>query len=117
MADCDLCGVGRPTLCPLKVIVPRFFSAYPKGMWMNLCEECTEATHDANTLRSNASGNKCDLCKIKGEQLYAVEIRIPDFSEPYYKEAERYLCESCLLAGEDAYNNRQKERSEHEEHH
>ncbi|PPA79600.1 MAG: F(420)H(2) dehydrogenase subunit O [ANME-2 cluster archaeon HR1] len=116
MADCDLCGVGRPTLCPLKVHVQRFYSAYPKGMWMNLCEECTEATHDSFQLNSEKSGNKCQLCGKKGEQLYAVEIRIPDFSEPYYKEDERALCADCLQAGEDAYNRRQKEKAEEHEH-
>ena len=117
MADCDLCGVSRPTLCPVKVDDPRFRSAYPKGMWMGLCEECTNASHDANRLRTKINGEKCDLCGIKGVDLFATEIRIPDFSEPYYKEGEKILCGPCLEAAEDAYNKRQAELAAHEEHH
>ncbi len=117
MADCDLCGVGRPTLCPVKPDVPRFRNAYPTGMWMGICEECTNACHDANTIRSKAKGSKCNLCGRKGEQLYAVEMRVPDFSEPYYKEKVAEICESCLEAAENTYNKRQAELASHTGHH
>jgi hypothetical protein len=118
MADCDLCGVSRPTLCPVKVDDPRFRSAFPKGMWMGLCEECTSASNDAKRLHAKADGkNKCDLCGMKGVDLYVTEIRVPDFSEPYYKEKEKALCEPCLQAAEDAYNKRQAEIAAHKGHH
>lgn len=117
MADCDLCGVSRPTLCPVKPEVPRFNSAFPTGMWMGMCEECTNASHDANRIRAEVEGKKCDLCAKKGAQLYAVEIRVPDFSEPYYKEKEVNLCETCLEAADDAYEKRQAELATHEDHH
>jgi len=117
MADCKLCGVGRPTLCPVKPDVPRFRNAYPTGMWMGICEECTNASHDANTIRAKAKGSKCNLCGRKGEQLYAVEMRVPDFSEPYYKEKVAEICESCLEATENAYNKRQAELASHKGHH
>ncbi|MCL7414643.1 MAG: F420H2 dehydrogenase subunit FpoO [ANME-2 cluster archaeon] len=117
MGDCDLCGVSRPTLCPVKPDVPRFRKAFPSGMWMGLCEECTNASHDATRIRIEVDAKKCDLCSKKNEQLYVVEIRVPDFSEPYYKEKEVNLCETCLEATEDAYNKRQAEKAAHEDHH
>ena len=117
MADCDLCGVGRPTLCPVKPDVPRFRKAFPTGMWMGLCEECTNASHDANVARTRAEGTKCELCGRKDEQMYAVNISTPDFSEPYYKEKVAELCAPCLEAAENAYNKRQAELASHEGHH
>lgn len=113
MADCDLCGVSRPTLCPIKVNVPMFRNAFPKGMWMGLCEECTGYSHDAKSQHKQASGKKCDLCRIKGVGLFEVKIRVPDFSEPYYKEKSMVMCDPCLEAAEDAYAKRQKELHSH----
>ncbi len=117
MGDCDLCGVGRPTLCPVKPDVPRFRNAYPTGMWMGICEECTNATHGANGKRVKVEGKKCDLCSKKGEQLYAVGIKVPDFSEPYYKKKEVKLCETCLDAAEVTYGKRQAEKAADKGHH
>ncbi|MBE0523844.1 MAG: F420H2 dehydrogenase subunit FpoO [Methanosarcinales archaeon] len=116
MADCELCGVARPTLCPVKVDVPAYRNAFPTGMWMGICEECTNASHEANGLRSKADGKKCYLCGIKGVDLFTTDIKIPDFSEPYYKDKSRLLCGPCLEAAENAYNKRQKEKA-HESHH
>lgn len=116
MADCDLCGVARPTLCPVKVDIPAYRSAFPTGMWMGLCEECTNASHAAYELREKKADTKCNLCGKKGLDLFATNIRIPDFSAPYYKEAVRLLCEPCLESAEAAYNKRQKEKA-HEHHH
>lgn len=86
-------------------------------MWMGICEECTNSCHDAKTTHKKAGGTKCDLCGRKGEQTYAVEISVPDFSEPYYKEEVAEICESCLEAAENAYNKRQAELATHEGHH
>ncbi|HUW66636.1 MAG TPA: F420H2 dehydrogenase subunit FpoO [Candidatus Nanoarchaeia archaeon] len=116
MADCELCGVARPTLCPIKVDVPAYRSAFPTGMWMGICEECTNASHKANGLRSKVDGKKCYLCGIKGVDLFSTDIKIPDFSEPYYKDKRRLLCGPCLEAAENAYNIRQKEKA-HASHH
>ena len=116
MADCDLCGVARPTLCPVKVDNPTYRSAFPTGMWMGMCEECTSASHKANGLRAKKDGKKCVLCGIKGVDLFTTNIKIPDFGKPYYKDATKLLCGPCLEAAEIAYNKRQKEKA-HESHH
>ncbi|TFH42468.1 MAG: hypothetical protein E4G94_06245, partial [ANME-2 cluster archaeon] len=91
-------------------------SAFPTGMWMGICEECTNASHKANGLRSKVDGKKCYLCGIKGVDLFSTDIKIPDFSEPYYKDKRRLLCGPCLEAAENAYNIRQKEKA-HASHH
>lgn len=117
MADCDLCGVSRPTLCPVKVDVPMFRNAFPRGLWMGLCEECTGASYEAGKNRAKTDGIKCDLCGKRDLDLYRTDIKIPDFSEPYYKDKQKLLCEPCLEATEDAYNKRQAELKAHESHH
>lgn len=117
MGDCDLCGVSRPTLCPVKPDVPRFRNAFPTGMWMGICEECTNATHNANGTRVPGVGKKCNMCNRKGEKLYIVGIKVPDFSEPYYKEKKVELCETCLDAAEVTYGRRQEEMAAGKGHH
>ncbi|MBW6517827.1 MAG: F420H2 dehydrogenase subunit FpoO [ANME-2 cluster archaeon] len=117
MGDCDLCGVSRPTLCPVKPDVPRFRKAFPTGMWMGICEECTNATHKANSTRVEAKGKKCDLCSKKDEKLYSVGLKVPDFSEPYYKEKEVNLCETCLDATEITFKKQQAEKVTDKGHH
>jgi len=97
MADCDLCGVSRPTLCPVKVLDPEALAAYPSGTWRGLNEECLE---------------KCDLCGAKNMPLFEVKVEEPVFQQPYHKELDRALCESCLNACDDAVKRREAEKKE-----
>jgi hypothetical protein len=41
MADCDLCGLAKPTLCPVKVQVHTL--ANPEGTYRGLCLDCLES--------------------------------------------------------------------------
>ncbi|MDK2939693.1 MAG: dehydrogenase subunit, partial [Methanolobus sp.] len=43
MTDCDLCGVGIPTVVPVRVFKPKYEQSYPHGMWQGLCEGCLNA--------------------------------------------------------------------------
>jgi hypothetical protein len=103
MADCDLCGVSRPTLCPVKVFVPRFEKTYPKGTWKGLCESCTAHLHDAKAACVEVEAKKCDLCGAKNITLYRATITIPNFEPPYHTEEEKHICEACLEAVEEVY--------------
>lgn len=118
MADCDLCGVSRPTLCPVKVFVPRFEKTYPKGTWKGLCESCTSHLHEAHETREETEAKKCDLCGARGVKLYRAVITIPNFEEPYYTEEERRICDACLKATEEVYRKHEARiRGEEPAHH
>ncbi len=112
MADCDLCGVARPTLCPVKVNDPGVKSAYPTGTWRGINEECLESCHQANLDRVPVNGKKCDLCGLRNVSLYQVRIQVPIFQEPYHREMDKALCESCFEACEDTIKRREAEKEE-----
>ncbi len=116
MADCDLCGVSRPTLCPVKVIDYRVKNQYPTGTWRGLNEECLYRCHEANVNRTPIKAKRCDLCGISKVPLFEVRIQVPTFEEPYNREEKRALCESCLEACEESLKRREAEK-EKEGHH
>ncbi len=105
MADCDFCGVSRPTLCPVKVLAPAYLSAYPTGTWRGLCQECLENSDKAYHEKQPASGKKCELCG-KNDSLYSVTVQVPIFEEPYRRTAYRKVCEECLKACNEAHQKR-----------
>ena len=102
MADCDICGVSRPTVCPVKVMVPHFKGAYPTGMWVGLCESCSETSHDANSAKVEMGGGKCNLCKGKYSKLNKVMIKVPSFVKGSV-DVEKHICDSCLGATATMY--------------
>ncbi|KGK98041.1 F420H2 dehydrogenase [Methanococcoides methylutens] len=115
MADCDLCGVAIPTVCPVKVFSPKFDISYPEGVWKGLCGGCLEKAkkaHDEAT-ESKAAGTfgKCDLCGTKA-QLQDVEINIPSFSKGYEIERKK-ICMKCLEQSSEAYENKDELLGEH----
>ncbi len=116
MADCELCGVARPTLCPVKVNDPSVEAAYPTGTWKGINEECLNNCHEANLNRvpMNSVG-KCDLCGIRNVPLFQTRVRVPTFQEPYHREIIKALCENCLEACEETLRRREAEKEE--EHH
>ncbi len=116
MADCDLCGVARPTLCPVKVNDPGVRAAYPTGTWRGINEECLEICHEANLNRVPVNGKKCDLCGIKNDKLFQVKIQVPIFQEPYHREINKALCESCFVACEDTIKRREAGKEEANQH-
>lgn len=114
MADCDLCGVSLPTLNPVKVLIPRFASAYPKGMWTGVCDDCIKSAHKEyrNISLLSGSNGKCDLCGATLE-LYPVDIEIPSFSKGVDPAVAR-LCKGCLEASSIAQVSKENEpKSEH----
>ncbi len=112
MADCDLCGVARPTLCPVKVKDPSVEAAYPTGTWRGLNEECLKSCHEAYVNRIVANAKKCDLCGAKkNSSLFPVRIQVPTLDEPYSREINKVLCERCLEACEESLKRR--EAAEH----
>ncbi len=115
MADCDLCGAARPTLCPVKVNAPSVLSAYPTGTWRGINEECLASCHEANLSRVPSNGKKCDLCGIKNVPLFQVKIQVPVFQEPYHRETNKNLCDSCFESCE--YTIRRREAEKEEAHH
>ncbi len=117
MADCDLCGVSRPTLCPVKVQDSSVSSAYPTGTWRGLNEECLEACHEASLNKTPVNGKKCDLCSTKNVPLFLVKIQVPIFEEPYLREVNKALCESCFEACEETIKRREAEKEEAAHHH
>lgn len=117
MADCDLCGVSRPTLCPVKVKIDAYGSAFPTGNWKGLNEECLNACHEAGKTRTPASGTRCALCYTKDVPLFAATIHVPTFEPPNFREKTVSLCEECLSACDEAYERRQKELSHTDEEH
>ena len=116
MADCELCGVARPTLCPVKVNAPSVLSAYPTGTWRGINEECLASCHEANINRLAANGKKCDLCGIKNVPLFQVKIQVPIFQEPYHKETNKNICDSCFEACEDTIRRQEAEKQETHHH-
>jgi len=116
MADCELCGVARPTLCPVKVKDPGVLAAYPAGTWRGINEECLNSCHKANLERTPANGKKCDLCGIRNAPLFQVKIEVPIFQEPYHREVNKALCESCFEACEDTIKRREAEKEESHHH-
>lgn len=112
MADCDLCGVARPTLCPVKVNDRSASSAYPTGTWRGINEECLESCHEAYVNKMPVNGKKCDLCGAKNVQLFGVKIQVPILQEPYHREVNKAICESCLLACEETMKRREAEKEE-----
>jgi hypothetical protein len=116
MADCDLCGTARPTLCPVKVNAPSVLSAYPTGTWRGINEECLAICHEANLNRVPSNGKKCDLCGAKNVPLFQVKVQVPIFQEPYYREANKNICDSCFEACEDTIRRREAEKQETHHH-
>ncbi len=116
MADCDLCGVARPTLCPVKVSDPGVKTAYPTGTWRGLSEECLARCHEAYVNKVPANGSKCDLCGIKNAPLFLAKIHVPTFEEPYSREVGKAICESCLEACEESLKRREAEKEETHHH-
>ena len=117
MADCELCGVARPTLCPVKVNDPSVEAAYPTGTWRGINEECLNSCHEANLKRVPVNGaKKCDLCGIKNVPFFQVRTRVPIFQEPYHREVDKALCESCLEACEETLRRREAEKEEGHHH-
>ncbi len=112
MADCDLCGVARPTLCPVKVNDPGVKSAYPTGTWRGINEECLERCHEANLNRVPVNGSRCDLCG-RNAPVFQVKVKVPIFQEPYYRELEKAICESCFEACEETLRRREAEEAHH----
>jgi len=114
MADCDLCGLALPTLNPVKVVMPRFASAFPKGTWVGLCDACLESAHEVNgstSSLSSSSGN-CDLCGAQTE-LYPVDIEFPSFSKGVDPDVA-HLCKGCLEGCTEAQIRKENEsKSEH----
>ncbi|MCZ7382962.1 MAG: F420H2 dehydrogenase subunit FpoO [Candidatus Methanoperedens sp.] len=116
MADCDLCGTARPTLCPVKVNAPSVLSAYPTGTWRGINEECLAICHEANLNRVPSNGKKCDLCGAKNVPLFQVKVQVPIFQEPYHREATKNICDSCFEACEDTIRRREAEKEEGHHH-
>ncbi len=116
MADCELCGAARPTLCPVKVKDPGKLAAYPAGTWRGINEECLNRCHEANQERISSKAKKCDLCGLKNAPLFQVKIQVPIFQEPYNRETIKALCESCFEACEDTIKRREAEKEEAPHH-
>jgi hypothetical protein len=116
MADCELCGVARPTLCPVKVMAPGVLSAYPSGTWRGINEECLNICHEANVKRVPVKAKKCDLCSTSNVPLFQVKVPVPIFQEPYHRETIKAICESCFEACEDTIKRRVAEKDESHHH-
>jgi hypothetical protein len=116
MADCELCGVARPTLCPVKVNDPRVKSAYPTGTWRGINEECLDSCLQANLNRVSSDAKKCDLCGIKNVALFQVKVQVPIFQEPYHREVNKALCENCFEACKDTKKRWEAEKEEVHQH-
>ncbi|HEY9246675.1 MAG TPA: F420H2 dehydrogenase subunit FpoO [Candidatus Methanoperedens sp.] len=116
MADCDLCGAARPTLCAVKVNDESVKAAYPTGTWRGISEECLQSCHEANLNRVPANSKKCDLCGTSKEPLFQVKIEVPIFQEPYHREVRKALCESCFGACEETIKRREAEKQETHHH-
>lgn len=116
MADCELCGVARPTLCPVKVNDPGVSGAYPSGTWRGINEECLNDCHEANVNRIPITAKKCDLCGRKNVPYFQANIKEPIFQEPYHRELKKAICESCLNACEDTIKRREAGKSEVHHH-
>ncbi|MCL7411241.1 MAG: F420H2 dehydrogenase subunit FpoO [Methanosarcinaceae archaeon] len=114
MADCDLCSVSLPTLNPVKVVMPRFASAFPKGTWVGLCDKCLESANEVsgNTSSLSSSNGKCDLCGKKTE-LYSVDVEFPSLWKGVEPDVAN-LCKRCLEGCTEAQVRKENEpKSEH----
>lgn len=109
MADCDLCGVGLPTLNPVRVMKPRFAQSFPKGMWAGLCDTCLSSSNEVHENFSITGGfkGKCDLCGAK-TLVYPLDVEIPSFGKGTESE-EKHLCKSCLNGSHERYVKKQEE--------
>ena len=116
MADCELCGVARPTLCPVKVKDLSVIAAYPGGTWRGINIECLNRCHEANIDRVPIKAKKCDLCGTRNVPLFQVKIQIPIFQEPYHRDSNKAICESCFEACEDTIKRRVAEKEESPHH-
>lgn len=116
MADCELCGAARPTLCPVKVLDERVIVAYPKGTWRGINEECLNRCHEGNINRVPIKAKKCDLCSTRNVPLFLVTVQIPIFQEPYQRDSNKAICESCFEACEDTIKRRAAEKEESHHH-
>jgi hypothetical protein len=120
MTDCDLCGVGIPTVVPVRVFKPKYAESYPHGMWQGLCEGCLNAgkkTHDEQTESpSCGTAGVCDLCGAIA-QLYDVNISRPSFSKGADPDTV-HLCKKCLDSIDESHEawEKQKAEDEHEHH-
>ncbi|MBW6469745.1 MAG: F420H2 dehydrogenase subunit FpoO [Methanosarcinaceae archaeon] len=114
MADCDLCSVSLPTLNPVKVVMPRFASAFPKGTWVGLCDKCLESAHEINenTASLGSANGKCDLCGAQTE-LYPVDVEFPSLWKGVDPDVA-ILCKKCLEGCTEAQVRKENEpKSEH----
>lgn len=115
MTDCDLCGRGIPTVNPVRVFRPLLKFAYPEGVWTGLCENCLESADKTRVKveKEELAGTpgKCNLCGSKTD-LYAVELRIPNFSKGVMTE-NAMLCKKCLDAAGESYVKFKREQAEH----
>ncbi len=116
MADCDLCTVAIPTVCPVRVFSPKFEQSYPEGIWKGLCGDCLDRAKEAydrvngDTPELGVFG-KCDLCG-SGTQLYEVGVKIPSFSKGYEDET-KHICMSCLEKCSQAHASKDELLGEH----
>ncbi|ETA67242.1 F420H2 dehydrogenase subunit FpoO [Methanolobus sp. WCC1] len=119
MTDCDLCGVGIPTVVPVRVFKPKYEQSYPHGMWQGLCEGCLNAgkkAHDALEESSSCgTAGVCDFCGAIA-QLHDVTISRPSFSKGA-EEDTIGLCKKCLASINEAYEAWEKQKAEDEHAH
>ncbi|MFW5986775.1 MAG: F420H2 dehydrogenase subunit FpoO [Methanohalophilus sp.] len=119
MADCDLCGVSIPTVCPVKVFEPQFEHSYPEGIWKGLCEKCLDSAKGTFDEKRDEEGkcvpgnkfDKCDLCGTTC-QLYNIDVFVPSFKNVYDEEV-RHLCRRCLESCNEAYDRKDECFGEH----
>ncbi|MCD4800417.1 MAG: F420H2 dehydrogenase subunit FpoO [Methanococcoides sp.] len=115
MADCDLCGVSIPTVCPVRVFSPRFEQSYPEGVWKGLCGGCLAAAKKAYDESSEkvAAGTfgKCDLCGTKA-QLQDVGVNVPSFSKGSIVKT-RKICLKCLEESSESFEKKDELCGEH----
>lgn len=115
MADCDLCSLALPTLNPVKVLMPRFASAFPKGTWVGLCDGCLKSAHEVNgnTSSLSSSNGNCDLCGAQTE-LYPVDIEFPSLWKGGVEPEVSNICKGCLEGCTEAQIRKENEpKSEH----
>ncbi|MHC1625595.1 MAG: F420H2 dehydrogenase subunit FpoO [Methermicoccaceae archaeon] len=102
MADCDLCGKSKPTLIPVRVMVPVYRHAYPEGMWKGLCETCLESCASAYATKEKRYANgKCALSLVKGKNV-VVSIPVPSLTG--IKTEEKLVSEVVLKSCAEVYD-------------
>ncbi|AEH61427.1 F420H2 dehydrogenase, subunit FpoO [Methanosalsum zhilinae DSM 4017] len=131
MTDCDLCGVALPTLNNVKVfapedddkssfgskrirktegqsvMMPRYTSHAPLGVWAGLCDKCLRsASEAAETVlseenKSAGTSGTCEMCGARA-MLFEVDIEIPSFSRGSEPDSS-HICASCLEACREVY--------------